>query len=60
MTMSNTPQPQDHAVTRALLGILQRTEVLLQRKLDQPASLQGLEVSESTWAEWEAAQAETA
>jgi len=57
-------QPAGHAFAQTMLKILQRTEVLLQRRIgaedERPAPLDGLEVRESTWAEWEAAVAETA
>jgi hypothetical protein len=49
-------QPASHVFSIALVGLLQRTEALFQRRIEareRAADLQGIEVRESTWSEWE-------
>ncbi len=47
-----------HAITDALLTILERSQTLLQRRIETSTmltDLRGIEVSDSTFGEWEAA-----
>jgi hypothetical protein len=49
-------QPASHAFSLALFNVLQRTEALFQRRIEaqeRAEDLQGVEVRESSWAEWE-------
>lgn len=60
--MQSNHQPENHAFTSALVRILQRTETMLQRRLDgggrateEPEHedmLAGLEVQDSDWGAW--------
>jgi len=53
--MQSSHQPASHSFTAALLRILQKTEAMLQRRLDDQETadmLAGLEMQDSDWGAW--------
>lgn len=54
-------QPASHTFAATLLKIVRQTEVLLERRVEaneRADALHSLEVTESTWGEWEQAMLE--
>ncbi|MCV2437200.1 hypothetical protein [Paucibacter sp. DJ2R-2] len=59
--MHTAHQPAGHTFTATLLKIVRQTELLLERRVEateRADALHSLEVTESTWGEWEQAMLE--
>lgn len=59
--MQTAHQPAGHTFTATLLKIVRQTELLLERRVEateRADALHSLEVTESTWGEWEQAMLE--
>jgi hypothetical protein len=59
--MRTAHQPAGHTFTATLLKIMRQTEFLLERRIEMTEradALHSLEVTESTWGEWEQAMLE--